>query len=229
VPGDFPGGRVVISVANFESLSCFLSRGLDRLIRRFLGGRSIPPHLEIPRDHTHKFDYATVLATAGRHLRIESVRGVSLLWGFPAGRRSWSVRRSLWPRSFSGCWTTSPDGARNGAMCSSWWEARRTFLREWKGVERVDTSRLLGGVLCAAIAVVAIVFLWGVSTQSYWALAIPVTVGFLGVLAMGFWIGWTILTIKTAPPRPNPPLRPRREAERDMGPPSLPLQVENSF
>ena len=68
----------------------------------------------------------------------------------------------------------------------------------------MDTSRLLGGVLCAAIAVVAIVFLWGVSAQSYWALAIPVTVGFLGVLAMGFWIGWTILTIKTAPPPPEP-------------------------
>jgi hypothetical protein len=74
----------------------------------------------------------------------------------------------------------------------------------------VDTSRFLGGVLCAAITVVAIVFLWGVSGRSYWALAIPVMIGFLGVLAMGFWIGWTILTIKTAPPpaEPSPPPRP---------------------
>ncbi len=74
-----------------------------------------------------------------------------------------------------------------------------------------DTSRLLGGLLCAAIVIVALIFLWGVSARSYWALAIPVMVGFLGILAMGFWIGWTILTIKTAPPvaepqSPSPPI-----------------------
>ncbi len=69
----------------------------------------------------------------------------------------------------------------------------------------MDTSRVWGGLLCAVIVVIGIVFLWGISVQSYWALAIPVMAGFLGVLAMGFWIGWTILTIKTAPPSPEPP------------------------
>ncbi len=68
-----------------------------------------------------------------------------------------------------------------------------------------DTSRFWGGLLCGAIVIAALIFLWGISAQSYWALAIPVMVGFLGVLAMGFWIGWTILTIKTAPPAPEPP------------------------
>jgi len=68
----------------------------------------------------------------------------------------------------------------------------------------LDTSRFWGGVLCAVIAFVAVVFLWGVSARSYWAVAIPVMAGFLGVLAMGFWIGWTILTIKTAPPPAEP-------------------------
>ena len=70
-----------------------------------------------------------------------------------------------------------------------------------------DTSRVWGGLLCAAIVVVAVIFLWGISAQSYWALAIPLMAGFLGVLAMGFWIGWTILTIKTAPTvaEPLPP------------------------
>jgi hypothetical protein len=70
-----------------------------------------------------------------------------------------------------------------------------------------DTSRISGGLLCAVIVVVAGIFLWGISAQSYWALAVPVVVGFLGVLAMGFWIGWTILTIKTAPAmaEPSPP------------------------
>ena len=73
-----------------------------------------------------------------------------------------------------------------------------------------NTSRFLGGLLCAAIVIAALIFLWGISARSYWALAIPVMVGFLGILAMGFWIGWTILTIKTAapaaePPSPSPP------------------------
>ena len=68
----------------------------------------------------------------------------------------------------------------------------------------MDTSRFWGAVLCLVIAVVAIIFLWGVSVQSYWALAIPVMIGFLGVLGLGFWIGWTILTIKTTPPAPEP-------------------------
>lgn len=67
-----------------------------------------------------------------------------------------------------------------------------------------DTSRVWGGILCAAIVIVALIFLWGIAVQSYWALALPVIAGFLGVLAMGFWIGWTILTIKTAPPAAEP-------------------------
>jgi hypothetical protein len=64
----------------------------------------------------------------------------------------------------------------------------------------VDTSRVWGALLCVAIIVVAVFFGWGISLQSYWAVAIPVIIGFLGILALGFWIGWTILTIKTTPP-----------------------------
>ena len=62
-----------------------------------------------------------------------------------------------------------------------------------------DTSRIWGALLCAVIILVSIVFLWGISLQSYWALAIPVIIGFLGILTLCFWIGWTILTIKTTP------------------------------
>ena len=69
-----------------------------------------------------------------------------------------------------------------------------------------DSSRFWGAVLCLVIAVVAAVFLWGVFAGSYWALAIPVMIGFLGILGLGFWIGWTILTIKTTPPAPEPKL-----------------------
>ena len=67
-----------------------------------------------------------------------------------------------------------------------------------------DTSRVWGAFLCIAIIGVAMVFVWGISIQSYWALAIPVMIGFLGILALGFWIGWTILTLKITPPAPEP-------------------------
>ncbi len=78
------GGKVVISVANFESLSCILSRTLNRFVQR-IWKRDLPsPHIwEIPKDHTHKFDYPSTLGLAKKYLRLESVRGVSLLWGFP--------------------------------------------------------------------------------------------------------------------------------------------------
>ena len=77
-------GTVVISVANFESLSCVLGKKLNGLSQR-LWRREIPrPHIwEIPADHTFKFDYPSIIALAGRHLRVERIRGVSLLWGFP--------------------------------------------------------------------------------------------------------------------------------------------------
>jgi SAM-dependent methyltransferase len=79
-----PEGRVVISVANFESLSCFLARNLDQLAQWIRGRGISPPHIwKTPRDHTFRFDYPTAVALAGRHLRVESIRGVSLLWGFP--------------------------------------------------------------------------------------------------------------------------------------------------
>jgi hypothetical protein len=76
-----------------------------------------------------------------------------------------------------------------------------------------DTSRLWGAFLCLAIIAVGMVFLWGISIQSYWALAIPVMIGFLGILGLAFWIGWTILTIKTTPPVPDPPDKSSAEKE----------------
>jgi len=79
-----------------------------------------------------------------------------------------------------------------------------------------DTSRLWGAFLCIAIIGAAMVFLWGISIQSYWALAIPVMIGFLGILALGFWIGWTILTIKTTPTAPEP--SEKSPAENDQQP-----------
>lgn len=90
-----PGGKVVISVANFKSLSCFLSRGLNKLSRRFFGKEISPPHIwEVPADHTFKFDYPSIVALARKFLRVESIKGVSLLWGFP----NWSKALKKIPR-----------------------------------------------------------------------------------------------------------------------------------
>jgi ubiquinone/menaquinone biosynthesis C-methylase UbiE len=79
-----PGGKVVLSVANFESLSCVLGKFLNRVHQRIIGREVSGPHIwEIPEDHTYKFDYPSTLALARRHMQGIQVRGVSLLWGFP--------------------------------------------------------------------------------------------------------------------------------------------------
>ena len=79
-----PVGKVVISVANFGSLSCLLGIRLNNLYRRLFGKEIPGPHIwKIPADHTYKFDWASIMALAQRHLRVEHLQGVSLLWGFP--------------------------------------------------------------------------------------------------------------------------------------------------
>jgi hypothetical protein len=60
-------------------------------------------------------------------------------------------------------------------------------------------SRIQGLLLCLGTVMAAVIFLFGVFHESYWALAIPVIVGFLWLLGLGFWIGWTLLTIKVEP------------------------------
>jgi SAM-dependent methyltransferase len=93
-----PDGRVVLSVANFESLSCRLGRRLDRLSRKLFARPLSGPRIwEIPADHTYKFDHASTLALAGRNLSAISVRGVSLLWGFPR----WPGFLKAMPRPFA--------------------------------------------------------------------------------------------------------------------------------
>jgi ubiquinone/menaquinone biosynthesis C-methylase UbiE len=90
-----PKGKVVISVANFESLSCVLARNLNRLSQCFIGKVIPGPHIwEIPADHTFKFDYSSIIALTMRHLQVEGIQGVSLLWGFPR----WSNILKILPR-----------------------------------------------------------------------------------------------------------------------------------
>jgi len=83
-----PNGRAVIALANFESLSCRLGRGLYRAKELLgipvMGGRA---YWQIPPNHTFKGDYAVLRAMASPWLRLERCQGVSMLWLF----RRWSL------------------------------------------------------------------------------------------------------------------------------------------
>ena len=66
----------------------------------------------------------------------------------------------------------------------------------------MQKSRIVGGLICLGTVVVGIAFIVGIILESYWAVAVPVLIGFLVVLALGFWIGWTMAVTKIeAPPQ----------------------------
>jgi hypothetical protein len=70
-----------------------------------------------------------------------------------------------------------------------------------------DRSRALGGLVCLAAIAAAGLFLYGISVESYWALALPVAAFVLFVLGLVTWIGWTILTVRAeaeGDPLPDP-------------------------
>ncbi len=67
----------------------------------------------------------------------------------------------------------------------------------------MEKSRLYGLLICIGIVIVGILFVAGVFFGSYLALAIPVVIFTMGVLGLGFWIGWTIFSIKVVPPAPE--------------------------
>jgi hypothetical protein len=66
-----------------------------------------------------------------------------------------------------------------------------------------DYSRVYGGLICLGMVLVGLIFIIGVLSQSYWAVAMPVALGFLIILGLGFWVGWTIMTIRVESPPPN--------------------------
>ena len=63
-----------------------------------------------------------------------------------------------------------------------------------------ERSHFYGLIICAATIVTAMSFLAGVMRRSYWALAMPVTGGFLGALYVAFWIGRALISTPIEPP-----------------------------
>jgi SAM-dependent methyltransferase len=72
-------GRVVLAVANFESLGCRLQRLADRL--RGGAGRSGRSTYHVPSDHFTRYDPRLLREQVERHVEILEFRGISLLWG----------------------------------------------------------------------------------------------------------------------------------------------------
>ena len=62
-----------------------------------------------------------------------------------------------------------------------------------------DSSRTQGGLICIGVVIVGAWFLLAVLQESYWALAIPVSIIVFFVLGLTFWIGYTIATIRVEP------------------------------
>jgi SAM-dependent methyltransferase len=111
-----PDGRVIIALANFESVSCRLGRGLHR-VKRALRRPVAPwrPYWEIPDDHNVKGDLPFVRSLGGDVLALDRCFGISLLWLFSRYGRLLDmmperVALALW-RRFDGLARSRPQHA----------------------------------------------------------------------------------------------------------------------
>jgi len=84
-----PGGRVVLAVANFDSLACRVARAQDRWRESALGRepRRGRRHYDVPADHFTRFELPLLRDYAQRALVLESLTGLSLAWGLPIWTR----------------------------------------------------------------------------------------------------------------------------------------------
>jgi SAM-dependent methyltransferase len=85
-----PNGRVVLAIANFDSLSCRAARGMDWIRERWLD-RPIPRgrrHYDVPSDHFTRYELDLMREQASAFLHLEVVEGISMAWGMPVWTRS---------------------------------------------------------------------------------------------------------------------------------------------
>lgn len=114
-----PGGRLVIALANYDSLSCRLGRLVHAAGRRL--GTPRGNHLaywETPVDHTFKGTYRFLLGLGAKDLELEEAFGVSLFQFTMAWRRGLKalpapVARALW-RTMDAVGRRLPDLADTG-------------------------------------------------------------------------------------------------------------------
>ncbi|HZP58147.1 MAG TPA: class I SAM-dependent methyltransferase [Dehalococcoidia bacterium] len=79
-----PDGRVVIALANFESVSCRIGRLVDRVKRALRRPRPAwRLYWQTPEDHNVRGDLPLVRALGGDALRLERCFGMSMFWLAP--------------------------------------------------------------------------------------------------------------------------------------------------
>lgn len=79
-----PGGEVIISIANFDSLGFRMGKKLYPATKFLCPSMTKERKLwEIPPDHTYKFDYPFLSNLMKQHFDIRKTKGISLLFGVP--------------------------------------------------------------------------------------------------------------------------------------------------
>ncbi len=78
-------GRVVLAIANFDSLACRVTRMVDALRQDWLGWEPLRARrgYDAPSDHFTRYEVALMKEQVARHLEIERLEGVSIGWGMP--------------------------------------------------------------------------------------------------------------------------------------------------
>jgi ubiquinone/menaquinone biosynthesis C-methylase UbiE len=93
-----PGGEMIISIANFDSLGFRLGKKLYP-ITKFLSpalAKERKPW-ELPPDHKYEFDYPSLRNLVKQHFDIKKTKGISLFFGLPL----WGSFLSKLPHSIS--------------------------------------------------------------------------------------------------------------------------------
>lgn len=93
------GGRVVLAIANFDSLACRLARAQDAIaeLRSGAAPRRGRRHYDVPADHFTRYDVDLMREQAARSLDLVRVVGVSLGWGW----RPWTRLVERLPRALA--------------------------------------------------------------------------------------------------------------------------------
>lgn len=78
-------GRVVLAIANFESLACRVARALDAFREDWLGWPPLRNRrgYDAPSDHFTRYEPDLIREQAEASLIVERMEGVSLGWGMP--------------------------------------------------------------------------------------------------------------------------------------------------
>jgi SAM-dependent methyltransferase len=78
-------GRVVLAIANFDSLACRVARAIDRFREDWLGLGPLRGRrgYDSPSDHFTRYEFDLMREQAAKHVEVETLQGISIGWGLP--------------------------------------------------------------------------------------------------------------------------------------------------